>query len=129
LDDTTCSQDTGLLRYAGIEEFAMASPGNLFIGIKGTVLAIDRATGAKVWESPLKGGDFVNVVLDGGQLYAATRGELYCLDPDTGEIRWRNELSGMGWGLITIAQAGADPTAMEEKRRRDQADAVTTTAT
>jgi len=100
----------------------MASEGNLIIGIKGTVLAIDRATGKTVWESPLKGGDFVNVVLDGGQLYAATKGELYRLDPDTGEIRWKNELTGMGWGLITIAQAGADPIAMEEQRRRDQAD-------
>jgi outer membrane protein assembly factor BamB len=51
-----------------------------------SVLAIDRATGAKVWESPLKGGDFVNVELDEGQLYAATKGELHCLGPATGAV-------------------------------------------
>ena len=106
----------------------MASQENLFIGIKGTVLAIDRATGARVWETPLKGGDFVNVVLDGGQLYAATKGELYCLDPATGQVRWKNELSGMGWGLIAIAQAcDGNLITMEEKRRRDQADAAAAT--
>jgi outer membrane protein assembly factor BamB len=107
----------------------MASQGNLFIGIKGTVLAIDRATGAKIWESSLAGGDFVNVVLDDGQLFAATKGQLYCLDPATGRIRWNNELKGMGWGLITIAHAtDGNLLSMEEKRRRDQAAAAASTA-
>jgi hypothetical protein len=31
----------------------MASQGNLFIGIKGTVLAIDRAAGKEMWRSQL----------------------------------------------------------------------------
>jgi outer membrane protein assembly factor BamB len=113
------------LRYAEGEESAME---NLFIGIKGTVLAIDRATGEKVWERPLKGGDFVNVVLDSGDLYAATKGELYCLDPATGSIRWNNELTGMGWGLVSIAQAvDGNLSVMEEKHRRDQAAASAAT--
>ena len=38
----------------------------VFIGIKGTVLALDRATGQEVWRSKLKGASFVNVILDGG---------------------------------------------------------------
>lgn len=95
---------------------------NLFIGINGRVMAIDRATGEKAWDTLLKGTDFVNVVLDSGDLYAANRGELFCLDPATGHIRWRNEMKGMGWGLISIAQAAdGNLSVMEEKHRRDQA--------
>jgi outer membrane protein assembly factor BamB len=121
LDTIAASQNPTLHRYDEGEELAMPSQGNLFIGMNGTVLAIDRSTGAKIWESRLQGHDFVNVVLDGGQLYAATMGLLYCLDPATGQVRWKNELSGMGFGLVTIAQSGdGNLFAMEEKRRRDQ---------
>jgi outer membrane protein assembly factor BamB len=95
---------------------------HLFIGMNGSVMALDRTTGEAVWKSPLKGHDFVNVVLDGGQLYAATAGELYCLDPATGKTRWKNELKGMGFGLITIAQsADGNRSVMEEKRKQDEA--------
>lgn len=101
---------------------------NLFVGIKGAVLAVDRATGDVVWTSSLKGGDFVNVVLDGGQLFAATKGELFCLDPATGKIRWHNRLAGMGTGLITFASAAdGNLVVMSEKRRRDQAAAAAST--
>jgi outer membrane protein assembly factor BamB len=78
----------------------------LFIGVNGTVLAIDRATGQEVWRTKLKGGDFVNVVLDEGELYATTKGELFSLDPATGTIRWQNELKGLGLGIITAGAAG-----------------------
>jgi outer membrane protein assembly factor BamB len=63
----------------------MTSQGYLFIGIRGYVMAIDRATGQEGWSTSLKGADFVNVVLDGGQLFAASKGRLYRLDPATGE--------------------------------------------
>jgi hypothetical protein len=113
------------LRYPNYMEATMA---NLFIGINGTVLAIDRATGKILWESKL-GGDFVNVVLDGGELYAASHGKLFRLDPATGEVLWNNALKGKGFGLIAIAQsAGGNWTAIEEKRRQEEAAAVSTTA-
>jgi hypothetical protein len=44
-----------------------ATMAKLFIGINGTVLAIERATEKTVWETPLQAGDFVNV-LDGSEL-------------------------------------------------------------
>lgn len=93
----------------------------LFIGMKGTVVALDRATGSELWRTSLKGSDFVNVVLDQGQLYATTKGELFALDPATGHIRWQNSLQGLGRGLVTIATAQSGVTVMEEKRRADQA--------
>ena len=48
----------------------------IFVGIKGTVLALDRATGTIQWRTELQGSDFVNVIQQDGDLYAATRGRL-----------------------------------------------------
>lgn len=100
----------------------MAFTNLVYIGIKGCVLALDRATGAQVWSTSLRGGEFVNVVLSEGELYGATKGELYCLDPATGHIRWHNPLKGLGWGLVSIAAPGvaANQISAFEKRKREQ---------
>jgi outer membrane protein assembly factor BamB len=95
----------------------------IFVGIRGSVLALDEATGAELWRSPLKGGQFVNVTLVAGVVYATTKGEIYALDSATGQIRWHNPMRGLGTGLMTIA--GADQAAPSaEKARRDQAAAA-----
>jgi outer membrane protein assembly factor BamB len=73
------------------------------VGIRGTVLALDRRTGAETWRAVLKGKEFVSVVLDGEQILAATLGELFCLDAATGRILWNNELRGLGRDVITVA--------------------------
>ena len=86
-----------------------ANDGMVFIGMKGTVLGLDRATGREIWRTPVKGRDFVNLVLDDGVLYATARGEVFCLDPATGRVCWRNPLRGMGWGLVSIATPGSSP--------------------
>ena len=98
--------------------------GLVFLGIKGTVVALERSTGREVWRTPLKGSEFVNLVLDDGVLYATARGEIFCLDPTTGEVCWHNPLRGMGWGLVTIATPGRSSMApiaqihVEEAARR-----------
>ena len=91
----------------------------VFVGIKGSVVALDRATGRQVWSTRLKGFDFVNVVLQNGAILATCHGEIYCLDPLSGEARWHNPLKGFGTGLATIAMDDNTP-ALAEKRRRDQ---------
>jgi outer membrane protein assembly factor BamB len=99
----------------------------VFLGIKGNVVALDRATGAEVWRVLLKGDDFVNVVLSEGELYATARGEIYALDQSTGHIRWSNPLKGLGWGMVTIAVtggSGSQAPAVMTKRRREQAAAA-----
>jgi outer membrane protein assembly factor BamB len=85
-------------------------------------MALDRSTGTQVWKTLLKGGDFVNILLGDDELYAATKGELFCLDTATGQIRWRNTLQGLGWGLVSIAAPGGQGNQMVvfEKRKRDQ---------
>lgn len=101
---------------------------SVFVGIAGTVLALDRATGEERWRTSLKGGDFVNVVLDGGQLLASARGEVFCLDPTTGEILWNNPLKGLGWGLVSLtspAMAGSEGCVSQaEANRRRQRNAA-----
>lgn len=84
----------------------MAVASSVFLGLRGNVVALDRATGVELWRTHLKGADFVNVVFLDGQLYATTRGEAFCLDESTGEVRWRNPLRGLGWGLVTLSSAG-----------------------
>jgi outer membrane protein assembly factor BamB len=75
----------------------------IFLGVKGSVVALNRATGRQLWATSLVGADSVNVALDGDNLYATTRGEIFCLDPKTGDARWHNPLKGFGYGLVTIA--------------------------
>lgn len=91
----------------------------LFVGIKGTVIAVDRGSGETLWSTHLKGASFVTVAVEYGAVYAGTSGRLYCLDPGSGYVRWTNELPGMGYGLICLA--GADSSALfgEFKRRQD----------
>lgn len=96
----------------------------VFVGIRGSVVALNRATGQQVWATNLKGSDFVNVILQDGALLASCRGEIFCLDPLTGVGMWHNPLKGFGTGLATIAtaQSGPDGNApvLGEKRRRNE---------
>ena len=104
----------------------------VFVGIGRSVVALNRATGEQVWETGLKSYDFVNVVLDGGRIFATCCGEIYCLEPLTGDVLWHNPLKGFGTGLATIAtnQNPGDGNApvLAEKRRRDEAAAASSAA-
>ena len=97
----------------------------LFIGIKGSVVALDRATGQQVWATHLKGFDFVNVLLEDGSVLASCCSEVLCLDPLTGNALWHNPLKGFGRGLATIAMENNPGTGntlvLAEKHRRDAA--------
>jgi outer membrane protein assembly factor BamB len=111
----------------------MKSSELVFIGIKGSVVALNRATGAQVWTDHLKGSDFVNVVVEDGKVYATTSGEVFCLDPLTGEGLWHNPLKGYGTGLATIATENSMlsslVTVLAEKRRRDEQAATAASTT
>jgi outer membrane protein assembly factor BamB len=90
------------------------------------VIAVDRNTGDTLWTSELKGGEFVDVMIIDGDLFAASKGRLYRLDPVTGDVLWRNDLPGLGWGIVSIAGSHSAPAA--DKLRRDQAAASSTVA-
>ncbi len=100
----------------------------VFIGIKGSVVALNRATGQQVWATHLKGWDFVNVVVQDGAVLASCCGEIFRLDPLTGVGMWHNPLRGFGTGLATIAMeqnpAYGNAPVLSDKRRRDEAAAA-----
>src|SRR5260370_16331456 len=75
----------------------------VFIGIRGSVIALNRATGEQVWATHLKRYDFVNVMVEDGRILASCSGEVFCLDPLTGNAIWHNPLKGFGTGLATVA--------------------------
>ncbi len=96
----------------------------IFIGIKGSIVALNRATGEQVWSTHQKGSDFVNVVLEKEVVLASCYGEIFCLDPLTGNGVWHNRLKGFGTGLATIATqntlGSSTAAVLAEKRRRDE---------
>lgn len=77
----------------------------LFVGIKGSLVALDAATGEEAWRRELVGADFVSVLFDGTAVYATSRGEVWCFDPTTGRFRWHNELKGLGRNLVSLASS------------------------
>ena len=84
---------------------------DLFLGTKGHVVRIRKHDGEEVWRTKLKGSNLVVVVVEPDGLYAYTRGQLWALDADTGEIRWKNNLPGLGYGHGMIASANQVPAA------------------
>lgn len=75
----------------------------IFLGISNSVVALDRSTGKEVWRTKLpSAGGFVTVLCDGRNIFAGSRGKFYCLDM-TGKLLWKNELPGLGYGIVSIA--------------------------
>jgi len=104
----------------------------VFVGIGKSVVALNRSTGEQVWVARLKGQDFVNVLLDGGRVFATSCGEIFCLDPLTGSVLWHNPLKGFGIGLAVIATENnprdSNAPVLAEKRGRDEATAASSAA-
>ena len=111
----------------------MPSSKVIYVGIKGSVVALEAATGRQLWATHLVGQGFVNVVLDGAKLYATSYGEIFCLDPKTGNGLWHNELKGFGRGLATIASETITPgtlvSLVEEIQRQEAAAASAAAST
>ena len=113
---------------------ARARGGQLYLGIKGHVVAVDRATGEERWRTKLAGvrmrtHDFVHLHRDGDAIFASFSGEVFCLDPKSGAVRWHNQLTGLGTGIVAMAtdarsEASGPATLFEEQHRRDAAAAA-----
>jgi outer membrane protein assembly factor BamB len=87
---------------------ARASLSLVYVGVKHQVLAFDRKSGAAVWATSLpakykSSGGFVHVVRDAAGLFATCAGELFALDPKSGELLWHEPLKGLGTGLVSLA--------------------------
>jgi hypothetical protein len=99
----------------------------VFVGFNSRVAALDRNTGELIWDwtSP-RGSGYVSVLLDGDRLIASVVGYTYCLNPQTGEELWHNDLKGMGTGVACLASVhGVQSTqgfsAVAQKKKEDDA--------
>jgi outer membrane protein assembly factor BamB len=102
----------------------MATKPNLVcVGIKGSVVAFDQESGTRIWETDLKGGAFVTLLVDGDRIFAATQGEIFCLRAADGEVLWHDPLKGYGLGFVSIAtkNGSSNPsTTAAEQAQQDQ---------
>ena len=85
----------------------------LYIGCNGHVSAIDVKGGREVWRRELRPGFLsgtrgsdVCVLEHEGRVFAGSGGYLFALDGQTGQILWKNELTGIGLNDVTLAMAG-----------------------
>jgi glucose dehydrogenase len=91
----------------------------VYIGVKNSVLALDRATGVEVWRTKLpkvrfKVSDFVGLAQDGDALFATFSGEVFCLDAATGAVRWHNSLPKLGVGVVSVLPAASSTARVPE---------------
>ncbi len=101
----------------------------IFVGFNSRVVALHRDSGELIWQwkSP-KGSGYVTLLLDGDRLIVSVVGYTYCLDPETGNQLWFNELSGFGSGVASLAsvrgcvQPLLDAAAADEEARRRSSD-------
>lgn len=71
-------------------------------GIKGHVVCLRKADGSELWRKRLKRSGDVTISRDGTQVYAAAKGYLFALDLYSGDIRWQNNLPGLGFGACVM---------------------------
>ena len=105
----------------------------IYVGIGNTIVALDDRTGEEVWRAGFHAADFTSVLWDGTALLAAAGGEVYRLNPETGETIWHNPLKGLGRGLVSLASmraaAGEGGTTSEMARKLHDEHAAAAAAT
>jgi len=67
-----------------------------------SVVALNRLTGNRLWVQRTRSSWLATLHLQSGHLYIGAGGELYCLNPSSGEILWHNKLKGLGRGVLTF---------------------------
>lgn len=97
----------------------------LYLGSRGFVRAVSQSTGRRVWETslPETGYTLVSLVCERGGLFAGSAGHLFGLDPNRGEIEWRNGLQGLGYEHLTLAgsqQTSSDGLVLIEQTAADE---------
>ena len=76
----------------------------VFTGFNRNVAALDKRTGVIVWQwKAPRGRTYVTLLLDGSVLIVSVDGYMYGLNGLTGEELWRNEMTGFGTGVASLA--------------------------
>ena len=103
----------------------------VLLAVKRTVIAFNKRSGARLWSQTLTTGlseDFVTVLADTQRVYAHTKGQFFCLDLFTGNELWRDGLTGLGYGVASIALPGGAATAIPGAAQTLRSNAAAMTA-
>ena len=100
----------------------------LYLGAKGSIAALERETGERLWTTHLKGAGFVSLMLEGDSVIAHTGGHLFRVDRLSGQIVWQNELKGLGFGYGTLATIAPNTTTAAAAQMAAQAASSSATA-
>jgi len=81
-----------------------ASTPTIIVGFHGYVISLHALTGEQQWSFSLPGSGytFVSLCLKLNHLFVGSLGQLYSLNPDTGLLLGKDDLKGMGYGLVTL---------------------------
>ncbi|MFK8010808.1 MAG: PQQ-binding-like beta-propeller repeat protein [Marinicellaceae bacterium] len=105
---------------------------HLYLGIKGSVVCIEKSSGKELWSTKLKSMHITNIICLSGQIFAYTKGHLFCIDKDFGKIIWENSLPGYGYGPCIFATENNNQqqtAALSEQQVATDAQAATVTTT
>ncbi|MCP3865647.1 MULTISPECIES: PQQ-binding-like beta-propeller repeat protein [Marisediminitalea] len=98
----------------------------LFLGIRGHVVCLDKATGKKLWETKLKSTSGVtNLLFEDKHVFAYAGGHLFCVNAENGRIKWENKLDGYGYGACIIASENQNASLIADQLQAQQSSAAT----
>lgn len=95
--------------------------GNLFLGIKGHVLCLNKETGKELWRTKMISANITNILYEGDFVFAYASGHFFCLNSSDGNIIWENGLNGMGYGSCIIASENQNSALIENQGANQQA--------
>ena len=83
-----------------------------FLGIKGSVVCLDTATGTERWRRHLRSSQLTTLSVTAEIVVAYANGHAFGLDRSTGGIIWENSLEEMGYGYCIIASGDPNSSAV-----------------
>ena len=76
----------------------------LYLSFNRYVVALQKEDGALRWQWRAPSGQYFTAILvEDDCVYVSSSGYTYCLDGETGEELWHNDLEGMGTGIPCLA--------------------------
>ncbi len=84
------------------------NPNHIYAYVGGHVTCVDITSGQEVWRTPVPGGtSFVaSLVTRDNAVILGHRGRMHGFDAATGNLLWSNDLKGLGYGTVFLANAG-----------------------
>jgi outer membrane protein assembly factor BamB len=98
----------------------------LFLGIKGQLVCLDKASGNKLWATKLKSTSGVtNLLFEDDKVFAYSGGHLFCVAAKDGKVLWENKLDGLGYGPCIIASENQNASLIADQLQAQQSSAAT----